>query len=533
MVLEKHVVVCVLGDLGRSPRMQYHAQSLSNMGVERVTLLGYDGERCMRTTESNGKIVQHRLTVPEFGNRVRRLPLLHAVLKGFWILFSILQVLISLPPYDAIIVQNPPALPALAACLLADALQLFYKPPARIVIDWHNLGFSMFQEKAGAGAVVVRVSRLLEKVFSRVAHRHLCVSRAMSKWLAENFHIEAKVLYDRPNASFKREPPSIVERHNLLHRLGFTPSELFGLPPSGGENGHGGIGGGCGTVGEGQHCVTTIHTQQYLSMSTDYGMVGKQPKLLIGGNGRIPLIISSTSWTPDEDFTILLTALLDLNKKLVRVEGRHGDNGMRVLVVVTGKGPTKQAFLDRVAALSSNKEGSAQPLSHICIKTVWLEPEDYPLLMRCADVGVCLHTSSSGLDLPMKVLDMFGSSLPVVAVNFPTLPELVQDGENGFIFDTDQPEMLSESLFALLSHGKGAHFPSQAYLAMKERAGQLSDWDANWTEHAEPLIRTVLQDEGGASLAVMAFRLAFQTLSLALLYGLLCGVLYLDKICRH
>jgi hypothetical protein len=92
---------------------------------------------------------------------------------------------------------------------------------------------------------------------------------------------------------------------------------------------------------------------------------------------------------------------------------------------------------------------------------------------------------------------------------------------------------LSESLFALLSHGKGAHFPSQAYLAMKERAGQLSDWDANWTEHAEPLIRTVLQDEGGASLAVMAFRLAFQTLSLALLYGLLCGVLYLDKICRH
>ena len=44
---EKHVVVLVLGDVGRSPRMQYHAISLAEMPNTKVTLVGYTGERCV------------------------------------------------------------------------------------------------------------------------------------------------------------------------------------------------------------------------------------------------------------------------------------------------------------------------------------------------------------------------------------------------------------------------------------------------------------------------------------------------------
>jgi beta-1,4-mannosyltransferase len=193
-------------------------------------------------------------------------------------------------------------------------------------------------------------------------------------------------------------------------------------------------------------------------------------------SGRPAVLVSSTSWTPDEDFSLLLEALRLLDAALTAPA--TGASLPDVLVLITGKGPGKAAF---------EAAAAAAPLRRVAIRTLWLEPGDYPLLLGAADVGVSLHASTSGLDLPMKVVDMFGAGLPVAALGFECLPELVRHDDNGLIFRTAGE--LSEQLESLLDGFPDAQ-PSKGRLARLRRGverGLENRWAANWGKVAMPL----------------------------------------------
>eukprot|EP00971_Amphidinium_carterae_P254123 5044964-Amphidinium_carterae.1 len=179
------------------------------------------------------------------------------------------------------------------------------------------------------------------------------------------------------------------------------------------------------------------------------------------------LLVSSTSWTADEDFGMLLNAIEGVDKR----------DGSRLLFVITGKGPEKAFYEKRIAAMQ---------LRRCKVVTAWLAAADYPRLLGAATLGISLHTSSSGLDLPMKVVDMFGCGLPVCAVGFSCLDELVQHGKNGLVFDT--AASLAEQLQLLLMD-----YPKNTQELDKLRRGaaefQASRWQDNWERNAASLFK--------------------------------------------
>lgn len=276
---------------------------------------------------------------------------------------------------------------------------------------------------------------------AKTADAHFCVTRAMKKWLTKEWNITATVLYDKPPLFF--HPTDLPAKHDLFMRLA-SSSDLALSGPN------------C-------HPQDTIMT-----------IKSSDEKSIIHRKDRPALVISSTSWTEDEDFGIFLEALQVLDQRTSTLDPTQFPN---LLVVVTGKGPKKEFYEKKIAALS---------FSRIRIVTLWLEANDYPLLLGSADLGVCLHTSTSGLDLPMKVLDMFGCGIPVAAVNFNCLDELVQHNVNGMLFQNSME--LEQQLYTLL---KG--FPQNKTL-QKLRTGVqgIQHWPENWRRVAAPVFHELM-----------------------------------------
>ncbi|ROL28006.1 Chitobiosyldiphosphodolichol beta-mannosyltransferase [Anabarilius grahami] len=392
-----NVCVLVLGDIGRSPRMQYHALSLSRHGYS-VTLIGFLGTKPHQDILEDDRI--DILPISELkGLRVGP-KMFRYVSKVILQSFQLFYVLMKIEDQGYILMQNPPGLPSIAVTWVASRFR-----GNQFIIDWHNYGYTIMALTHGENHLIVKVAKWYEKLFGCFSDQNLCVTNAMREDLRKNWNIDCDVTKE--------------------------------------------------------HMELTAFTER----NTQTGAVTRSA-------GRPALLISSTSWTEDEDFSVLLQALEEY-EKFVEEE----DKLPSLVCVITGKGPQKEYY----KKLIDSKE-----FQHVKICTPWLEAEDYPVLLGSADLGVCLHKSSSGLDLPMKVVDMFGCCLPVCAIHFKCLHELVKHEENGLIFK-DSSE-LSEQLKLLFSDFPGDQGKLGIFRKNLRESGQ-QRWDENWDHNVLPLIK--------------------------------------------
>ena len=404
------VVIVVLGDLGHSPRMSYHAKSFKDLGYH-VNLCGYLESSLPQFLYDPDNIEIYDIPVIK---RKRYLPyLIFAFLKVINQIFYLTNLLKNIIGDNTrfVLIQNPPSLPIL---LIIGLIKKIWAPNVQIIIDWHNLNWSILNLKyQNENHPIIKLMKFYEKYCSlKFADFNITVTKALKNYLIEEFGLNSDkimTVYDRPSHIFQP-----LSSQNELKKILTNNESLF-------------------------------------SKDVNYNQL----------NDRI--LITSTSFTPDEDFIILVKCLKLMNEKL------SGTNN-RIIMIVTGKGPLQETFLKSI---------NSYKWTNIVIKNVWLPISEYPNILKIADLGISLHVSSSGLDLPMKIVDLFGSGVPVVSMNYPVIKELVNDDENGVILKDNKDEIsMSDDILGLLFNkeekDKYVNIKNGALLESQRR------WDDEW-----------------------------------------------------
>lgn len=261
----KIATVVVIGDIGRSPRMQYHCHSLLQHGYK-VNVIGYLETLPIDELNTNSDFKIVPLKPPPDIN----LPSVPKYLfKCLWIALTLFVALIKcvvLTKSNILLYQNPPAVPGLiVACFVCTLSR------CKLILDWHNYTHSILALSLPQNHIIVKLSKTIERLFGRLSYANFCVTKAMQQDLKNNFKINAVVLYDRPFSKFKSI--TLKDKHNLFVKLSDSYPELKNGPTS------------------------TVFTNE-----NELGIVEYI-------QGRSALLVSSTSWTQDEDFGILLAAL--------------------------------------------------------------------------------------------------------------------------------------------------------------------------------------------------------------------------------
>jgi hypothetical protein len=232
--------VLVLGDIGRSPRMQYHAISFAKEGFT-VDIIGYPGSSPLKEIIESPCIQIHYLRPPPklqnsrnwilyfyvfiltslkitmyriFENIKNRINfILHILIFECFFNFLVVNVcetfnsigmlilffiILGLPFFLCYIVkiiwQTIDLLWLLFSKRIPDTL-IMQNPPAiptipicwfycvltetQFIIDWHNYAYSLMALSLGNNHILVKLAKAIEIIFGRRATYNFCVTKAM------------------------------------------------------------------------------------------------------------------------------------------------------------------------------------------------------------------------------------------------------------------------------------------------------------------------------------------------------------------
>jgi beta-1,4-mannosyltransferase len=338
----------------------------------------------------------------------------------------------GLKPSRWLLVQNPPSIPTLMIATLVCKMR-----GTALMIDWHNYGWTILSGTRGASHPLVAVSKAYECFFGRFGAYNLTVTEAMGRQLRRApYSVESPMMtvHDRPAAIFQP-----LDNNDSQRKRETALTSMFRDSPT---------------------------IKQLLPS-------------VVKGDTR--LLVSSTSWTPDEDFGLLLDALVAY-ASTTSSPNDENEALPPLLVIITGKGPQRAMYLERIRTLTA-----AGRLPNVTIESAFLPFAAYAALLSCAELGVCLHRSSSGVDLPMKVVDMFGAGLPVAAYSgYESFGELVREGENGCGFET--ADELAGILRRLMGRDGQRELDVLKRGAVKEGSRR---WDEEWDATVGPVLGLV------------------------------------------
>lgn len=387
--------------------MLNHALELARSGVA-VDLIGLAGAPLLAAVTAHPGIRVHRLCAFD-RLRSRGGPVAFAALAAARQLLLAVQLAwllaVRLRRVEGVLVQNPPAFPALPLLLAHRRWRR-----ARLVLDWHQTTAAMLELRLRGLGGRSRLATYLGEVEGRMARRadaHLCVSEPLRAHLERRWGIDVAVAPDMPPERFRPVPEEQADR--------------------GGESSHG-------------------------------------PAIVVAPSG----------WSDDDDFDLLLDALREWDARLSRRRARGAAPHTRFLL--TGQGERRQEVESKLRACSWRS---------IAVATAWFPPEEYPAMLAGADLGLSVHASTSGLDVPIKLSELLGCGVPVLCLDYgPGARERIRDGVNGRLFTS------AAELAALLDDLLGGFpvAPELARLRAAVRAAPLEPWESTWQRTVRPAL---------------------------------------------